>query len=1047
VSDFLIRGSWSELDPQTYELEQLESERQFRKLILIASESSAPRAVRAAQDSAFNNVTAEGYPAEATRWMDEAELLDYEARLAHDRRYANPRYYKGVEYANVVEALARRRCAELFSNERVSADGIYVNVQPMSGGTANNAVYHLISPGDTVMGMDLIYGGHLSHGSRANRSGKWYNSVSYGIDPETERIDYEQVRALAREHKPQLLIAGYTSYPWAVDWEQFRSIADEVGAFLLVDIAHVAGLVAAGEYASPIGIADVVSFTTNKSLCGARGACLLTTDAVLARKIDRAVFPGEQGSPRLNSMLAMAVTFKIADSDQFRALQKQIKANAVRFAQQLQEHGFCIPFGGTDTHLFNVDMKSVQGPSGAPLMGELASRILDIAGIVVNRNTIPGDKSALNPSGLRLGTTWITQRGFAEAEIDELAEQMATVLKACQPYTLPGSRGSVLDRTKVNFDVLHEVKVNVRDLAQRMGIDFEPADHGYPHNYYQDDPASGCDFAALEISGGLAQTFLQMATSNDVEALRPQESQLTSLWTGNRTTYGAMTRTAESYVLTVPAGETPRVRSWLRDLSDGYIDFGAGDLHAKLPGPVLIRDQGAVGALPAEGGDSAAADKPYFIGHESLASNDRPPLPEFTWTEPVDTSHKKTELNETHRFLGAKMVPFAGWDMPVWYSSVSEEHAAVRAAAGLFDVSHMGVWEAAGETAAAFLDSVCANDIAALGAGESLYTHFLDPDANVIDDLLVYRRASDVFLMVVNASNDDKDWAWVSGVLAGELLVDRARPWAKAFGRSGVNLRDLRAASAGNDMRLDLALQGPASRDVLFALGADDETIARVRRLKRTQLCDAIIGGFDLIVARTGYTGEPMSFELIVHPNKIVELWNRLLDVGDPFGLQPCGLAARDSTRTEAGLPLYGQEMGGELNLGVAEAGFGSYIKTHKAWFIGRTAYLAREEKRAGEVVRFRFQEKGVRMAHLGDPVVDRRGRVVGKVTSCAIDSDGYLLGQAFLETKYTQQGTVLGIFQSASAKAEKARAELNLGDRVRLHDLVEVQTRFMRKR
>ncbi|HJN41180.1 MAG TPA: aminotransferase class I/II-fold pyridoxal phosphate-dependent enzyme, partial [Anaerolineales bacterium] len=292
MSDFLFRGTLADLDPTVHELNQIEAERQYHKLILIASESSAPLAVREALNSAFNNLYAEGYPDNASRWMREADIVDYTTRLGHYRRYADPRYYKGVEYCDTVEALARRRGTELFANERVGADDIYVNVQALSGGPANNAVYHaLITPGDTVMGMDLMHGGHLSHGARVNRSGKYYNSVPYGIDPDTEQIDYDAVRELAREHKPKLLIAGYSSYPWAVDWNQFRSIANEVGAFLLADIAHVAGLVATGEYPSPIGIADVVTFTTHKSLCGPRGACILTTDRVLARKIDRAVFP------------------------------------------------------------------------------------------------------------------------------------------------------------------------------------------------------------------------------------------------------------------------------------------------------------------------------------------------------------------------------------------------------------------------------------------------------------------------------------------------------------------------------------------------------------------------------------------------------------------------------------------------------------------------------------------------------------------------------------------------------------------------------------
>ncbi len=1047
MSDFLFRGTLADLDPTVHELNEIEAERQYHKLILIASESTAPLAVREALNSAFNNLYAEGYPDDASRWMSEADIIHYPARLGHYRRYADPRYYKGVEYCDTVEALARRRGAELFASERVGADDIYVNVQALSGGPANNAVYHaLITPGDTVMGMDLMHGGHLSHGARANRSGKYYNSVPYGIDPDTERIDYDAVRELARAQQPKLLIAGYSSYPWAVDWEQFRSIADEVGAFLLADIAHVAGLVAAREYPSPVGIADVVTFTTHKSLCGPRGACILTTDHVLARKIDRAVFPGEQGGPHLNTMAAIAVVFKLNRAPEFRQLQKQIRANATRMAVRFGEHGLNVPFGGTDTHLLNIDCKSVRGADGVPLMGDSASRILDMANVVVNRNTIPGDRSALYPSGLRLGTVWLTQRGFREAEIDELTDLMAQLLRACRPYGYSGRHGRTLHRAKVDFETLNAVKIQVRDLSQRMGLDFAPATHGYPHFYYLDQRPPESDMVTLEISGEKAERFLQVASSNDVSALHPGASQPTEVWQGARNATGVLTRSAaDTFELTVPATDSVWLKTWLRDLSDGYVALDAADLHAKAPGAVAVYDRGPATAPPKAVGHAVQASKPYFNGIAAAGPTSGTALSEFKLTAPESDELKKTVLDENHRVLGARMAPFGGWDMPVWYSSVSEEHAAVRASAGLFDVSHMGVWEAIGATAAEFLDAVCANDVAALDVGNSLYTHFLDTEANVIDDLLVYRRAAQRYLMVVNAANDAKDWEWVNAVLSGSVLVDRQRPAAQASGRGGVTLQDLRDRAAGAEMRVNLALQGPQSRAALLALGADEATAARMHALKRTELCEGTLGDFDLIVSRTGYTGEPLGFELFVHPDCAANLWDALLQTGEPFGLRPCGLAARDSTRTEAGLPLYGHEMGGELNLGVAAAGFGAYVKTHKPWFIGREAYLARDD--GGVVARFRFNEKGLRMAHPGDPVVDKRGRVIGQVTSCAIDSEGYLLGQAFVEAKCATPGTPLGIFQSASEKPEPPRAMLKSGDRVRLNNWATALPRFMKRK
>jgi glycine hydroxymethyltransferase len=312
----------------------------------------------------------------------------------------------------------------------------------------------------------------------------------------------------------------------------------------------------------------------------------------------------------------------------------------------------------------------------------------------------------------------------------------------------------------------------------------------------------------------------------------------------------------------------------------------------------------------------------------------------------------------------------------------------------------------------------------------------------VIDDTLVYHRSFEKYLVVVNASNDAKDWAWLNAVLAGKVLIDREQPGVKAFGRHVV-LRNLRDPQSGQDMRVDIALQGPKSRDILLAMGCDAATSKKIKSLKRTELCEAVVGGFDLVVSRTGYTGEKMAFELFVHPTKAVDLWNALMNVGQPMGLKPCGLGARDSLRTEAGLPLYEHEMGGDLNLGVAEAGFGSYVKVYKPWFIGRSAYLKREESRQAEVIRFRFNEKGIRMAHHGDPVLDAKGKVIGVVTSCAVDKEGFLTGQAYLDKNSTAEGTPIAIFQSAAKQANKAPADLAAGDRINLPTQAVVVSRF----
>jgi len=279
MPDFLFRGALRDIDPDVYELTLLEAERQARKLILIASESTAPAGVREAMGSTFQNIYAEGYPDDETRHMPEDEILDYDSRLAHFRRYSDPRYYKGVEYADIVEALARRRCAELFAANGFGPDQIQVNVQALSGAPANNAIYNgLVNVGDTVMGMNLLFGGHLTHGSPVNRSGKLYNIVPYTIDPVTQKIDMDEVERLAKEHKPKMIIVGYSSYPWAGDFKRFRQIADSVGAVFLVDIAHYSGLVAAGFYPNPCEHADIVTSTTHKTLRGPRAGMILAKE-------------------------------------------------------------------------------------------------------------------------------------------------------------------------------------------------------------------------------------------------------------------------------------------------------------------------------------------------------------------------------------------------------------------------------------------------------------------------------------------------------------------------------------------------------------------------------------------------------------------------------------------------------------------------------------------------------------------------------------------------------------------------------------------------
>ena len=1074
--DFLFRGGLSALDPAVAQLIDLETERQARKLIMIPSESSSPWAVRQALGSTFMNIYAEGYPNPETHWLAEEEILDYEPHLAHYRRYGDQRYYRGVEYADVIEALARRRCADAFATDTISAGQIYVNVQPLSGAPANVAVQQaLLKPGDTIMGMALAHGGHLTHGSPANLSGRLYNAVSYHVNEQTELLDYDEIEELALEHRPKLIIAGYTSYPRWPNWAKFRQIADRVGACLLADIAHVAGMVIAGAFPTPLGYADVITFTTHKTLCGPRGACILTTDPVLAQKVDHAVFPGLQGGPHVNKFAGLAVAFRLAQTEQFRALQHQIVANAAALARALTAHGLRVPCGGTETHLLLLDCKTIRGRDDTPLMGGVTAAILDLVGIVANKNTIPGDKSAAHPSGIRLGTPWVTQRGLREPEMEHIAAIIARTMQATEPFTYAGVRGPTY-RGKIDFDALEELRVEVAELAAQAGIDFEPPCSGYPHHCLVPELRPRAErYALIEIEGNLAAAFVEHLTPVGIAdvsqetgqpiVLLERDGQVMSPALVQRPGFGH-----NRYRLVVPAGRARRVIAWLRHLSDGYVRFDDADPWAKLPGPVVVRDLGAETAETSEVSEDLQSLEeftppfsrtPYFIGLSAPGYADPAgePLPRFEWHEP-EQPLRHTPLFDWHTQHGAKMAPFAGWEMPLWYTSIGDEHRAVRGAAGLFDISHMGLLEMSGPHAAYFLNLVTTNDVHALRPGESQYAYLLSPDGRVLDDLMVYMVSPSRYLAVVNASNTEKDWAWLRAVNEREVRIDEARPWVWATFQA--ELRDLHDPRESYAWLAGLALQGPRSRDILLALldaappsSAVAEMRGRLLALRRTQVMEADIpsdrapgGVFDLLIARTGYTGERMGFELLVHPDVMHTLWEQLLEVGGPFGLRPIGLGARDSLRIEAGLPLYGHELAGPLDLRPDDAGFAGYVKLHKPFFIGRRAYLEHARERKMAVVRFRMGEKGVRVPKQQDVVTDKRGRVIGQVTSCAMDTEGYLVGQACLDQRHAAEGTEVNIFPHPTREDwDKPYEELAVGDQLVLHNEATVVQRFMKQK
>ncbi len=380
-------------DTELFDLLAAEDARQNSTLQLIASENFASPAVMEATGSSLTNKYSEGYPGK--------------------------RYYGGNQVVDEVEDLARNRVKALFGAE-------HANVQPHSGANANIGVYlALLEPGDKVLGMRLDQGGHLTHGSPVNASGKLYQFVSYGVTPSEERIDYDEVRDLAKREKPKLIVAGATAYPRTIDPAIFREIADEVGALFMFDAAHIAGLIAGGAHPSPVPYADVVTFTTHKTLRGPRGGCILTT-AEYAATIDKAMFPGLQGGPLEHAIAAKAVAFREASHPAFRNYAAQIVKNAGALASALASEGFRLVSGGTDNHLLLIDLQ----PFDADLTGKVAQQVLDDAGIVLNKNTIPNDpRSAFVTSGLRIGTPSVTTQGMTEAEMPEIASLIARALK------------------------------------------------------------------------------------------------------------------------------------------------------------------------------------------------------------------------------------------------------------------------------------------------------------------------------------------------------------------------------------------------------------------------------------------------------------------------------------------------------------------------------------------------------------------------------------------------------------------------------------------
>lgn len=1169
-------------DEELFHVLGLEDERQERKLIMIASESECPLPIRNVLSCSFTNIYAEGYPSRRLLRETGENLPDLADQLSYLRRYSDRRYYKGVEYADVVEALACRRAAALFANDRVKASDIFVNVQPLSGAAANNAVYEAFTePGDTVMGMDLSYGGHLTHGSPANRSGKNYNIVPYHADIETGELDFREIEELAAKHRPRMIIAGFSAFPRLIDWERFRDIAHSVGAILLADMSHIAGPVAGGCFPSPVGIADVVSFTTHKTMCGPRGAVILTTNEEYGDRINSAVFPGEQGGPHLNSIAAKALLFRLANTEGFRKMQAQVLKNARALAETFVKAGGKLAYGGTDSHMVLLDLRSIKGPDGFNLRGEIASRVLDMCNITCNKNTIPGDTSAVHPGALRFGTTWITQRGFREEHVRELGETIMKVVGSMIPYKYLEISGDV-GRAKTPAGVIADACDSVESLIAAVEKGNPPAASPYPywmhwrserscaspirhegaspcrdgrcspHSYPERDMSAEMfmtdlsDCGIIEVRGDRSQNFLDEVTTIRVSAMNPGE--VRECWIlsndGGVVSVVSVAKTSEKRcLLIVPPDRKTAVLALLRGLADGYVLFDEKDVYAKIQGPCVVDDRTAplfreelLTAICITGSDSLfgrlesvgvkvsassvikesisgvfsivmgcpdgrhalvlvhpdhaqamwdalraksvepagyedvdlhgsalasvkSADeaygmpgrsdmiemgKPYFLGQSYL--NERFPVEvskrEFSYEE-SEGAAKKTCLYDRHVALKARLAPFAGYSMPVWYTSINEEHVRMRKAAGLFDVSHMGVMEFEGPDACRFLDAITTNYVTKLLPGQSQYGYMLDPDGRVLDDIMLYRRTEEKFMLVVNAANADKIRKWIECLMTGEYLIDRDCPRKEVSFR--VRVKDLHDPAAGDDWKVDLALQGPNSVLIIRSLLSAEEA-ARFDKVKRNEFIETEIRGMRAMVSRTGYTGEEYGYELYVHPLDAVRLWDLILEEGSEYGVVPCGLGCRDSARTEAGLPLYGHELEGDYSINPLEAGYAPFVKFHKPFFIGRKAMIEAERKRKTEIARFRMTGKNVRIVKHGSVLATKRGDAMGYVTSCVI-IDGVQYGLAYVNKRYAAPGTRAEVFILGGGKSvEKQKADLRIGDKVSIPEEAVIMTRFPAK-
>lgn len=844
-----------------------------------------------------------------------------------------------------------------------------------------------------------------------------------------------------------------------------RSIADEVGAYLHADICHLAGMIVAGQLSNPLPYADVLMFTTHKTMMGPRGAVIITKCADIAHKIDNAIFPGLQGGPHVNSIAGIAQLFEMVlqNRDAFCQLQQKVISNSAHLASELTKAGLTLEYGGTNTHLVLLDLKPLKLNGGGFHDGETAARLLENVGIVCNKNTLPGDKSSTDATGLRFGTPWLTQRGVEPAQLTKLAQITASLLSSATAFKVWAPSGDERARARVPYEKLVEARAAVKEIARALPF-----------------PKRGPEVAAaplrtisglsgLLVRGEKAGLGLGQALSCNVNDLKVGEGQrarlampdgsvvddvyVTNL--GWKPDAAGVANGQERYAIFAKADRAEKVRGWLEALSDGYVLLDKSDPYMKVwpalmlcfcgvcrlyggvwcmymlftcqvDGPFvvepLVGDHHFDAAVKAK--DVAPAiepAKPFFVGQDAMKVTSAP-LP--TWQYTPQTGMKKTVLNAWHRANKGKMVPFGGWDMPVEYpGGIFLEHAAVRAAAGLFDVSHMSALEVSGPNSLVFLETMFANAASRLVDDEAQYSYMLRETGKALDDLYVYRINREKFMVVVNAGNFEQDWSWLTAVNEGRVCVDLKRPGTRV---PPVKLVDLR--TAGKDSLLDLAFQGPLTLPILCSLAANDEERAVLKAGKLNDIHHIHVGGIPVRAARTGYTGEEMCFELFVHPDQTVELWEMLLDKGKAQGVRAIGLGARDSLRTEAGFPLFGHELEGPCDLSLTEADYGFVSRFHRPYYIGRDAYISRLSPRNKRLVRVTGQ--GRRMIRGGHAILDHAGKAVGSVTSSAfVDEEYNFFALAAVDNKFNPAaGSTIRAYRTTP---EKVDATLDVGKTV----------------